>query len=101
MSARGYRVSSSLERSDDCVVVRVAEHSAQVLASAMLLARQLHRALTRRAVIDLAIGIVAARSGRGTDDAFTQLHLLTQEQHITLVEVCQRIVDDAIAAADT
>jgi AmiR/NasT family two-component response regulator len=83
------------------VVVKVAEHSAQVLASAVLLARQLHTALTRRAVIDQAVGIVVARTGRGTEEAFAQLHRQTRSQNITLVEVCQHIVDDAIAAADT
>lgn len=67
----------------------------------MLLARELHTALTRRAVIDQAIGIIAARTGRGTDGAFAQLRLLARAQNITLVEVCQRTVDDAIAATGT
>ena len=79
----------------------MAERSAQVLASALLLARQLHAALTRRAVIDQAIGIMAARTGRSAAEAFAQLRLLTRTQNITLVEVSQRIVDDAIAAAET
>jgi AmiR/NasT family two-component response regulator len=81
------------------VVVRVAEHSAQILASAVLLARQLHTALARRAIIDQAIGIMAARTGRGTDEAFAQLRLLTRSQNITLIEMCQHIVDDAIATS--
>jgi AmiR/NasT family two-component response regulator len=81
------------------VVVRLAEHSAQVLASAVLLVRQLRTALARRAVIDQAIGIVAARTGHGTDGAFRQLRLLARSQNMTLIEVCQRIVDDAVTTA--
>jgi AmiR/NasT family two-component response regulator len=83
------------------VVVRVAEHSAQVLASALLLARQLNAALARRAVIDQAIGIIVARTGRSTDDSLAQLRLLARTHDAALVGECQRIVDDAIAAADT
>jgi AmiR/NasT family two-component response regulator len=83
------------------VVITVAEHSAQILAPAVLLAGQLPTALTKQAAIDQAIAIIAARTGRGTDEAFAQLRLLTRAQNITLVEVCRRMVDEAIAAADT
>lgn len=85
-------------RLHDCVVVTVAEGSAQVLASAMIFSRQLHTALTRRAVIDQAIGIVRARTGRDTREAFAQLRLRARTQNITLLEVSRRLVDDAIAA---
>jgi AmiR/NasT family two-component response regulator len=77
----------------------VAEHNAQILASVEILARQLHTALTKRAVIDQAIGIVRARTGRGTEDALAQLRVLARTQNITLIELCRRTVDDAIAAA--
>jgi hypothetical protein len=40
-----------------------------------------------------------SRSGRGTDEAFAQVRLLTRIQKTTLIEVCQRIVDDAVVAA--
>jgi AmiR/NasT family two-component response regulator len=73
---------------------------ARTLVSAVLLVCQLGMALARRAVIDQAIGIVAARTGRGTDEAFGQLRLLARSQNITLIKVCQRIAYIAVATAD-
>jgi AmiR/NasT family two-component response regulator len=66
----------------------------------VILARQLSLALTRRAVIDQAIGILRARTGLGAEDALAQPRRpLTGTHNVTLAEVCQRIVDDAIRAA--
>jgi AmiR/NasT family two-component response regulator len=66
----------------------------------VILARQLSTALARRAVIDQAIGIMCARTGDATEEALAQLRAVSRTQNVTLVEVSQRIVDDAIAAAD-
>ena len=56
----------------------VAVHNAQVLAHAMALTAQLQKALLTRPVIDQAIGLIRGRSGRSTEEAFTQLRAISQ-----------------------
>jgi GAF domain-containing protein len=77
----------------------VAVHNAHVLAQAMTLTVQLQTALTTRAVIDQAIGLLRGRSGRTAEDAFAQLRAISQAEHRKLADVAQRIVDEAVRRA--
>jgi GAF domain-containing protein len=77
----------------------VAVHDAQILAHALTLTVQLKTALSTRPVIDQAIGLIRARSGRSTEEAFTQLRAISQAEHRKLAEVAQHIVDEAVRRA--
>ncbi len=77
----------------------VAVHNAQILAHALTLTAQLQTALSTRPVIDQAIGLIRGRSGRSTEEAFTQLRAISQAEHRKLAEVAQRIVDEAVGRA--
>lgn len=79
----------------------VAVQNAQVLAQSRRLTQELQSALTSRAVIDRAIGIVLSRTGGSAEEAFTILRKLSQNGHQKLHEVAQRIVDDAIRRAES
>jgi GAF domain-containing protein len=77
----------------------VAVHNAQILADALSLTVQLQTALATRPVIDQAIGLIRGRTGRSAEDAFAQLRTISQTEHRKLVDVAQRIVDDAVRRA--
>ena len=77
----------------------VAVHNAQILARATTLAAQLQTALSTRPVIDQAIGVLRARSGRSADEVFGDLRAMSQSEHRKLAEVAQRIVDEAVGRA--
>jgi GAF domain-containing protein len=77
----------------------VAVHNAQILAQAMTLTAQLQKALSTRPVIDQAIGLIRGRSGRSTEDAFTQLRAISQREHRKLADVAQLLVDEAVSRA--
>lgn len=77
----------------------VAVHNAQVLAQAQLLATQLQAALTSRATIDQAIGILRSRNGGSAEDAFTRLRTASQTENVKLAAVAERIVDEAVRRA--
>lgn len=77
----------------------VAVHNARVLAQALTLTTQLQAALSTRPVIDQAIGVIRARSGRNAEEAFTQLRAISQAEHRKLEEVAQRLVDEAVRRA--
>jgi transcriptional regulator with GAF, ATPase, and Fis domain len=77
----------------------VAVHNAQILAQAMTLTGQLQQALSTRAVIDQAVGLIRGRSGRSAEEAFTQLRAISQAEHRKLAEVAQHIVDEAVRRA--
>jgi GAF domain-containing protein len=68
--------------------VRVTE-----LAESRLLAKQLQEALDSRIVIEQAKGILAAESEIAVDEAFTRLRQHSQENNISLVEVCNAVVN--------
>ena len=55
------------------VPAAIAVQNAQILAQTQRLAATLQAALTNRAVIDQAIGILMSRSGVSADEAFTRL----------------------------
>ena len=55
------------------VPAAIAVQNAQILAQTQRLAAKLQSALTNRAVIDQAIGILMSRSGVTADEAFSRL----------------------------
>ncbi|MBD8868875.1 GAF and ANTAR domain-containing protein [Nocardioides donggukensis] len=77
-----------------------AEHAAVVLANAEAFSRAkseavtLGHALTSRAVIDMAKGIVMARRHCGSQEAFDHLRQLSQDQNRKLRDVAQDLVDE-------
>jgi GAF domain-containing protein len=77
----------------------VAVHNAQVLTQALALTRQLQTALSTRPVIDQAVGLLRGRTGGTAEDAFARLRSMSQHEHTKLVEVAQRIVDEAVRRA--
>jgi len=81
------------------VPAAIAVQNAQVLAQTKRLATQLQEALSTRAVIDQAIGILMSRSGVSADEAFSRLRTLSQNQHQRLNAVAQSVVDQAVRRA--
>jgi GAF domain-containing protein len=77
----------------------VSVHNAQVLAQAQLLTEQLETALSSRAVIDQAIGILISRSGDTSEQAFAVLQGLSQRDKIKLATIAQHVVDEAARRA--
>jgi GAF domain-containing protein len=77
----------------------VAVHNAQILAQSQRLAEQLAAALTSRAVIDQAIGIVRSRAGGSANEAFARLRHISQSENVELSVVAQRLVEEAVRRA--
>jgi transcriptional regulator with GAF, ATPase, and Fis domain len=77
----------------------VAVHNARVLADARRLTSELQAALTTRAVIDQAVGIIISRSGATATEAFAALRTISQNEHTKLAVVAQRLVDEAARRA--
>jgi GAF domain-containing protein len=72
--------------------VAVAVANIQRYESAMALARQMQDAMTTRAVIEQAKGIVMAEQRCTSDEAFNVLVKISQERHIKLRDVAERLV---------
>lgn len=81
------------------VPAAIAVQSAQVLAQAKHLSVQLQAALTNRATIDHALGILMSRVGCGPDEAFDRLRQISQRENRKLSAIAQQMVDEAIRAA--
>lgn len=81
------------------VPAAIAVQNAQVLANAKQLAHQLQTALTHRAVIDQAKGILISRIGCGPDEAFDRLRRMSQAENQKLHTLAQRVVDEAMHRA--
>ena len=62
---------------------------------------RLQRALSSRAVIDQAIGIIRSRSGATAEEAFDRLAKLSQADNLKLNVVAERLVDEAVRRART
>ena len=77
----------------------IAVQNAQVLEQTKRLASQLQAALSTRAVIERAIGIMMSRSGGTETDALDRLRSLSQHQHEKLPVVAQTIVQEAVRRA--
>lgn len=81
------------------VPAAIAVQNAQVLAQARRLATQLQAALTNRATIDQAMGILMSRIGCDPDEAFDRLRQISQSENKKLHAVAQRLLNEAIRAA--
>jgi GAF domain-containing protein len=81
------------------VPAAIAVQNAQVLAQTKRLAHQLQAALTSRAVIDQALGILMSRTGSTSEQAFDRLRDRSQADNVKLREVAQRVVDEAVRRA--
>jgi GAF domain-containing protein len=77
----------------------VTVHNAQVLAQSQRLAAQLGEALTSRAVIDQALGVLMSRTGANPEEAFARLRAMSQSQHVKVAEVARVLVDEAVRRA--
>jgi GAF domain-containing protein len=73
----------------------VAVHNAQLLARALELAGQLQRALESRPIIDRAVGVLMARRGYTSRQAFDQLRAISQREHRKLSQVAAQLVEEA------
>ncbi len=81
------------------VPAAVSVANARALARAQRLVEQLGQALTSRAEIDQAIGIVMSRSGGTPAEAFDRLRALSQGSSTKLVDVARDIVGEAVRRA--
>ena len=81
------------------VPAAIAVQNAQILAQTQRLAAQLQSALTTRAVIDQAIGILMSRSGVTADEAVTRLRVLSQREHTKMAVVATGVVREAVRRA--
>jgi GAF domain-containing protein len=79
----------------------VSVYNAQLLASAQERTDRLQRALTSRAVIDQAIGIVRSRSGGSAEEAFERLAKMSQAENVKLNLIAERLVEEAVRRART
>jgi GAF domain-containing protein len=69
--------------------------NAQMLAQAERLVAQLQQALTSRATIDHAIGVLMSRSGGTENQAFDALRGMSQSRSMKLADVAAEIVNEA------
>lgn len=81
------------------VPAAVSVHNAQVLERSMRLTEQLGQALNSRAVIDQALGVLMARTGASTQEAFARLRTMSQAQHVKVAEVAGTLVAEAVRGA--
>jgi GAF domain-containing protein len=77
----------------------VSAYNAQVLTAALERTERLLSAVSRRRVIDQAIGIVRSRTGCGGDEAFGRLRAISQSENVKLHVIAQRLVDEAVGRA--
>ncbi len=77
----------------------ISVQNARALSTATQLVQQLEQALTSRAIIDHAIGILISRSGSTPAEAFARLRVLSQSENTKLVTIAQSIVDEAARRA--
>jgi hypothetical protein len=81
------------------VPAAISVQNAQLLAQSRRIAVQLQAALTSRAVIDQALGIMMSRSGCTDAEAFDKLRIVSQTENRKLSMVAQQIVEEAVRRA--
>ncbi len=81
------------------VPAAIAVQNAQVLAQAHILTTRLEAALTSRAVIDQAVGILMSRSGASPEEAVRSLTVISQKENRKLAVIARGVVDDAVRRA--
>lgn len=77
----------------------VVVHNARLLAQVQRETQRMQRALTSRATIDQAIGIIMARTGVTADEGFVRLRILSQRDGKKLHLVAQTVVNEAVRRA--
>ena len=81
------------------VPAAIAVQNAQVFAQTQRLAATLQSALTNRAVIDQAIGILMSRSGLSADQAYDRFRALSQQSNAKVAAVAGSITREAVRRA--
>jgi hypothetical protein len=81
------------------VAAAAAIATAGIVEQSTQLAERLERAITSRAVIDQAIGILVSRSGVTPAEAFDRLRAMSQETDVKLAEIARRLVEQSRARA--
>jgi transcriptional regulator with GAF, ATPase, and Fis domain len=81
------------------VSAAVSVHNTRVLMQAQRLAGQLQTALSSRAEIDQAVGIMRSRHWISADAAFDRLRVLSQTDQVKLTVLAQNLVDEAVHRA--
>ena len=74
-------------------------HNARLLDQMQRETQRMQRALTSRATIDQAIGIIMARSGVSADEGFVRLRIMSQRDGKKLHLVAQTVVNEAVRRA--
>lgn len=77
----------------------VAVHNAHTLSQAIALTTQLQTALANRPVIDEAIGLIRSRTGLTSVQARERLQMMSQHEHVKMIDVAQHLVDEAVRRA--
>jgi GAF domain-containing protein len=77
----------------------VSVFNAQMLAQAERVVAQLQEALTSRAEIDQAIGVLMSRSGGTAAEAFESLRNMSQTRSVKLAAVAHEVVGEALRRA--
>jgi GAF domain-containing protein len=77
----------------------VSVFNAQMLAQAERVVAQLHEALSSRAEIDQAIGVLMSRSGGTAAEAFDTLRTMSQSRSVKLADIAREVVGEAIRRA--
>jgi GAF domain-containing protein len=77
----------------------VSVHNAQLLAQAERVVAQLQQALTSRAEIDQALGVMMSRTGATAQEAFDKLREMSQSQSVKLTEVARQVLGQAVRRA--
>lgn len=77
------------------VPAAISVRNAQVLAQTKRVATTLQAALSSRAVIDQALGILISRSGCSADEAFEKLVTISQAENRKVSAVAKHLVEDA------
>lgn len=93
-SERALRLAEQFGRS-----AAVSVGNLQLLHEAHTRATRLQAALSSRAVIDQAIGIIRSRSGGSAEEAFDRLRHISQAEQVKLTVVAQQLVDEAVRRA--
>lgn len=77
----------------------VSVHNAQLLDQAERLVAQLQQALTSRAEIDQALGVVMSRTGATAQEAFDRLRAQSQTRSVKVTEVAHEVLGEAVRRA--
>jgi len=73
--------------------------NAQILGQTQRLVSNLQAALTSRAVIDQAIGVIISRTGGTAEEAFDRIRRRSQAEHLKVSAIARQIVEVAARRA--